>query len=142
MVMPRGYRGRMGTPTGSYDGDALSAFLADLGLVLGSEDLEAVTDRFDLPALLVGQEGSTVLDSPEDVLDLSRRRPAAPGAREAVAVLPELVAVEEVGWALLWVDVRWSSRDELAAETAGERCRYLLRRGRGTFEVCVVAPVD
>ncbi|MCK9793767.1 hypothetical protein M1843_08430 [Isoptericola sp. 4D.3] len=132
----------MGTPTSSYDGEALSAFLADLGLVLGAEDLEAVTDRYDLPALFVGPEKSTVLGSPEEVLDLSRQGPAAARAREAVAVLPELVAVEEVGWALLWVDVRWSYRDELAGEIAGERCRYLLRRGRGTFEVCVVAPVE
>ena len=83
-----------------------------------------------------------MLTSPEDVLDVSRRRPAAARARDAVAVLPELVALEEVGWALLWIEVRWSYRDELAAEIAGERCRYLLRRGRGTFEVCVVAPVD
>jgi len=132
----------MADPTGSYDGEALAAFLADLGMVLGAEDLEAVTDRYDLPALLVGQEGSTVLASPEDVLDLSRQRPAAPRAREAVGVLPELVAIEEVGWALLWIEVRWSHRDELAAEIVSERCRYLLRRGRGTFEVCVVAPLD
>lgn len=141
-MMPRGYRERMAEPTGSYDGEALASFLADLGLVLGAEDLEAVTDRYDLPALFVGQEGSAVVASPEDVLDLSRQRPAAARAREAVAVLPELVAVEEVGWALLWVEVRWSYRDELAAEIAEERCRYLLRRGRGTFEVCVVAPLD
>lgn len=140
--MPRGYRERMADPTGSYDGEALASFLADLGLVLGAEDLEAVTDRYDLPVLLVGQEASTVLASPEDVLDLSRTRPVTARAREAVAVLPELIALEEAGWALLWVEVRWSYRDELAAEIASERCRYLLRRGRGTFEVCVVAPVD
>ncbi|MFF2453752.1 hypothetical protein [Isoptericola sp. NPDC058082] len=132
----------MADPTGSYDGEALASFLADLGLVLGAEDLEAVTDRYDLPALLVDQEGSTVLTAPEDVLGLWRQRPAAPRAREAVAALPELVAVEEVGWALLWIEVRWSYRDELAAEIADERCRYLLRRGRGTFEICVVAPLD
>lgn len=139
--MARGYRERMANPAGSYDGEAMSSFLADLGLVLGAEDLEAVTDRYDLPALLVGQESSTLLASPEDVLDLSRDRPVAARAREAVAVLPELVALEEVGWGLLWVEVRWSYRDELAAEIADERCRYLLRRGRGTFEVCVVAPL-
>lgn len=140
--MARGYRDRMADPTGSYDGEALASFLADLGLVLGAEDLEAVTDRYDLPALLVGPEASTVLASPEDVLDLSRTRPAAARAREAVAVLPELIALEEAGWALLWIEVRWSYRDELAAEIASERCRYLLRRGRGTFEVCVVVPLD
>lgn len=140
-MMPRRYRERMGTPAaGSYDDEALASFLADLGLVLGAEDLEAVTDRYDLPVLVVGQERSVLLGSPEEVLDLSRQQPAR--ARDAVAVVPDLGTVEEVGWGLLWVDVRWSYRDELAAETASERCRYLLRRGRGTFVVCVVVPLD
>ncbi|MGF0116645.1 hypothetical protein ACQFYA_10000 [Promicromonospora sp. Marseille-Q5078] len=131
----------MGTPAaGTYDDEALASFLADLGLVLGAEDLEAVTDRYDLPVLVVGQERSVLLGSPEEVLDLSRQRPARAG--DAVAVVPDLGTVEEVGWGLLWVDVRWSYRDELAAESASERCRYLLRRGRGTFVVCVVVPLD
>lgn len=133
----------MGTPAaGTYDLEAVQEFLVGYGLVLGAEDLEAVSDRFDLPALFVAQEHSVVLGSPEEVLDLSRERPVAAQAREAVAVVPEVIGIEEVGWGLLWVDVRWSYRNELAAESATERCRYLLRRGRSTFAVCVLAPVD
>ncbi|AEG44181.1 hypothetical protein [Isoptericola variabilis] len=128
-------------PTDGYDRDALRAFLVDYGLALGAGDLEALADRFDLPALLTLPERSVVLTGPEQVHDLLRERLAGHRERELVAVVPELGDVEEVGWALLWVDVRWSYRDEYAAEGASEHVRYLLRRGRGTFEVCVVAPV-
>ncbi|MFD6177266.1 MULTISPECIES: hypothetical protein [unclassified Isoptericola] len=129
----------MGAPA-AYDDEALAAFFAALGLALGAGDLEDLTERFDLPALHVGQSASTVVTSPEQVLELHRERPAA--AADAVAVVPEVRAVDEAGWGLLWVDVRWSYRDELAAERAADEVRYLLRRGRSTFAVCVVAPVD
>ena len=42
----------------------------------------------------------------------------------------------------MWVDVRWSYRDEWAGEADTESFRYLLRRGRDTFQICVVVPVD
>lgn len=140
-MMPRGYRGRMGTPA-AYDDEALAAFFADLGLALGAGDLEDLSERFDLPALHVGQSASTVVTSPEQVLELHRARPVAERAAEAVAAVPTPGAVDEAGWGLLWVAVHWSYRDELAAERAAEDVRYLLRRGRSTFAVCVVAPVD
>ena len=59
-----------------------------------------------------------------------------------VAAVPDVRAVEQVGDALLWVDVRWSYKDENASEETAERVRYLLRRGRDTFELCVVVPVE
>ena len=127
--------------TGGYDRDALQEFLVGYGLALGAGDLEGLSSRFDLPALLVAQEETVLVTTPEDVLRLSRERPTASAARESVATVPEVTSIEEVGWGLLWVEVRWSYRDEYAAQVASERSRYLLRRGRGTFEVCVVVPV-
>ncbi|GAA1734371.1 hypothetical protein GCM10009809_32060 [Isoptericola hypogeus] len=124
-----------------YDGDALLAWFADFRTVLDAGDLEGISDRFDLPALLVEQERTTLLQDPEQVRDLDRGRPVATRAQDAVAAVPEVTAIDEVGWALLWVETRWSYRDEYASEAASERCRYLLRRGRGTFEVCALAPL-
>ncbi|MCA5893507.1 hypothetical protein LEP48_09095 [Isoptericola sp. NEAU-Y5] len=128
-------------PSGGYDLDALQRFLAEYGFAVGAGDHEELTSRFNLPALVVGQDSSTLVSSPEEVLALSRDRPGADRARDAVATVPEVVSIEEVGWGLLWVDVRWSYRDEYAAETTAERYRYLLRRGRDTFEVCVLVPL-
>ncbi|MFC8598825.1 hypothetical protein [Isoptericola sp. NPDC057191] len=131
----------MGAPA-AYDDEALAAFFADLGLALGAGDLEDLFERFDLPALHAGQTSSTVMTSPEQVLELHRTRPVSQEAADAVAAVPEVRAVDEAGWGLLWVAVRWSYRDELAAERASEDVRYLLRRGRTTFAVCVLAPAD
>ncbi|MGW8567625.1 hypothetical protein [Isoptericola sp. NPDC055881] len=131
----------MGAPA-AYDDEALAAFFADLGLALGAGDLEDLSERFDLPALHAGQTSSTVMTSPEQVLELHRTRPVSQEAADAVAAVPEVRAVDEAGWGLLWVAVRWSYRDELAAERASEDVRYLLRRGRTTFAVCVLAPSD
>ncbi|GGI06896.1 hypothetical protein GCM10007368_13450 [Isoptericola cucumis] len=128
-------------PVAGYDGDALRAYLAQHRAVLDAGDLEGISDRFDLPALLVEQDRTTLLESPEQVRELDHGRPAATDARDAVAAVPEVVSLEEVGWALLWVDVRWSYVDELAAELTSERCRYLLRRGRDTFEICALVPL-
>jgi hypothetical protein len=128
-------------PTDGYDRDALRTFLVELGLAPGAGDLEALGDRVALPALVVRPDRSVELTGPEDVRDELRARPATRSGDDAVAAVPELVTVEPVGWALLWVDVRWSYRDEYASEGGSERVRYLLRRGRDTFEVCVVVPV-
>lgn len=100
-------------PTDVYDRDDLNAFLTEYGAVLGAGDLQAVSERFAFPALMVGPQVSTLVSDPEIVHD-----------------------------DLLWADVRWSYRDENASEGASERVRYLLRRGRETFEICVVVPVD
>jgi hypothetical protein len=129
-------------PTDGYDRDALQEFLVGYGLVLGAGDLEAIADRFDFPALLTLPERSVDLLDPEQVRAALAERFDAARARDVVAAVPELGQVEEVGWALLWVEVRWSYRDEYAAEGTSERVRYLLRRGRSTFEICVVAPVE
>jgi hypothetical protein len=143
VILPgRAYRGDVGTQaSNALDRQALREFLAAYAMLLGAGDLEGITEHVDLPVTLVGPEASVRLSSPEEVRDAFRDRPLAARARETVAAVPEVVSVEEVGWALLWVDVRWSYRDEFAAERVSEQARYLLRRGRGTFEICVVVPV-
>ncbi|MEG3613829.1 hypothetical protein [Isoptericola haloaureus] len=131
----------MGTDFEDYDHEALRTYFVEQGLALGSGDLEAVADRFDAAAVLVLAEETVALQSPEQVHDLLREHAGAPDPGDAVALVPEVTDSAELGWALLWVEVRWSLRDELAAERASRHVRYLLRRARGTFEVCVVVPL-
>ncbi|WP_402466051.1 hypothetical protein [Isoptericola aurantiacus] len=131
----------MGTGLGGYDTEALRAFFVEHGLALGSGDLEVLADRFDPHALMVLAEESVPLTNPDQVHDVLRRHAGAPGHAGAVALVPEVTHSSELGWALLWVEVRWSLRDELAAERSSRHVRYLLRRHRGTFDVCVVVPL-
>lgn len=126
----------------SYDRDDLLTFLVGYGVALGSGDLEAVTESLAYPSVVVEAERSVVVPDAEAARDRVGSALAGYRERGLVAAVPEVRAVEQVGDALLWVDVRWSYKDENASESESEQMRYLLRRGRDTFEVCVVVPVE
>jgi hypothetical protein len=128
-------------PTDGYDRDSLVSFLNEYGAALGTGDIEAIGDRIGLPALVVTPESSLVVSEPEAFHAAFRDRLAAWGVPDLVAAVPELKDVQQVGWMALWVEVRWSYRDETANEAASELVRYLLRRARDTYEVCVIVPV-
>ncbi|WP_125776529.1 hypothetical protein [Antribacter gilvus] len=128
-------------PADVYDREDLTRFLADYGAALGAGDLDGVADRFGFPSLLVAADRSVLVTDPETVLDSHRERLAAYRADDLVAAVPELRTVEEVTDELLWAGVRWSYRDENAAEGAADEVRYLLRRSRDGFEVCVIVPL-
>ena len=125
-----------------YDHDDLLKFLVGYGVALGSGDLDAVTDSLAYPSVVVEAERSLVVPDAEAARASLGSTLAAYREQGLVAAVPEIRAVEQVGDALLWVDVRWSYKDENASEAAAERARYLLRRGRDTFELCVVVPVE
>jgi hypothetical protein len=124
-----------------YDRDDVERFFASYGAALGAGDLDALDVSHDFPTLIVGDERSTILAGPEDVLDATAltgvRAPAGSGA---VAVVPLVVGVDAPSDALLWVTVRWVARDENASEVASRTVRYVLRRRREVFEVCAVLP--
>lgn len=130
------------TSDASYDHDDLLAFLVGYGVALGSGDLEAVTESLAYPSVVVEAERSLVVPDAGSARDVLGGMLAGYREQGLAAAVPEVRAVEQVGDALLWVDVRWSYKDENASEAAAERVRYLLRRGRDTFELCVVVPVD
>jgi hypothetical protein len=133
---------REGMTSTPYDQDDLLTFLVGYGVALGSGDLEAVTESLAYPSVVVEAGRSEVVPDAEAARDRVAGQLAAYREQGLVAAVPEVRAVEQVGDALLWVDVRWSYKDENASEAASERARYLLRRGRDTFELCVVVPVE
>jgi ketosteroid isomerase-like protein len=126
----------------SYDSDDVQTFLATFGVAVSTGDLDAIADTYAFPALVVDGTTSEVVPDPDTVRDAARR--AARGYRERglVAAAAHLEDVEEVGDALVWARVRWSYRDEWANEQESSTVRYLLRRARDTFEVCVEVRLD
>jgi len=127
--------------TESFDADDVQSFLNSYGVALSTGDLDAIGESYDFPALVVEASGSVLLADPEAVRESTAD--VARGFRERglVGVVARLVQVEEVGDALVWAHVRWSYRDENANEQEAQEVRYLLRRARDTFEVCVAAPL-
>ncbi|WP_435736133.1 hypothetical protein V5D56_15215 [Cellulosimicrobium sp. PMB13] len=124
--------------TASFDADDVQAFLTTFGVAVSTGDLDAIASAYAFPALTVGASSSELVPDPDAVRDAARD--AARGYRERglVAATVHLEHVEEVGDALVWAHVRWSYRDEYANEKESSAVRYLLRRARDGFEVCVV----
>ncbi|MGW2095238.1 hypothetical protein [Promicromonospora sukumoe] len=125
-----------------YDHDDLLAFLVGHGVAIGSGDLDTLADSLAYPSVIVSADRSEVLPDAEAARTSLGGMLADYRDQGLVAAVPEIKAVEQVGDALLWVDVRWSFKDENASEATADRTRYLLRRGRETFELCVVVPVE
>ncbi|WP_265523586.1 hypothetical protein [Oerskovia flava] len=125
-----------------YDHDDVQTFLTDYGAALSAGDLDTISDCYAYPALVVDDARSLLVPDPESVRDAFRSATRGYRDRGLVAAVAQITRLETTGAALLWVDVRWSYRDEYAREAAAESYRYLLRRGRDRFEICVVAPTD
>ncbi|WP_454043697.1 hypothetical protein [Cellulosimicrobium sp. Marseille-Q8652] len=122
----------------SYDSDDVQAFLTTFGVAVSTGDLDAIADGYAFPALVVDPASSRLVPDPDAVRDAAVGAARGRTERGLVAAAPYLEDVEEVGDALLWARVRWSYRDENANEKESSTVRYLLRRARDTFEVCVV----
>ncbi|NDO88188.1 hypothetical protein [Cellulosimicrobium composti] len=127
--------------TESFDADDVQTFLTTYGVALSTGDLDTIGESYAFPALVVGTTDSVLLTDPEAVRESTAELARGFRERGLVGVVAHLVGVEEVGDALVWVHARWSFRDEYANEQEAQEVRYLLRRARDTFEVCVVAPV-
>ena len=127
--------------TESFDADDVQTFLNSYGIALSTGDLDVIMESYAFPALVVGSTGSVLLADPEDVRESTTETARGFRERGLVGVVAHLEDVEEVGDALVWARVRWSYRDEYANEQEAQEVRYLLRRARDTFEVCVVAPL-
>lgn len=127
--------------TESFDADDVRTFLTTYGVALSTGDLDTIGESYAFPALVVGTTGSVLLGDPEDVRASTAELARGFRERGLVGVVAYLVRVEEVGDALVWAHARWSYRDEYANEQEAQEVRYLLRRARDTFEVCVAVPV-
>ncbi len=125
----------------TFDADDVQTFLNSYGVALSTGDLDTIGESYAFPALVVGVSGSVVLADPEAVRESTLETARGFRERGLVGVVAHLEDVEGVGDALVWARVRWSYRDEYANEQEAQEVRYLLRRARDTFEVCVVAPL-
>lgn len=127
--------------TESFDADDVQTFLTTYGVALSTGDLDTIGESYAFPALVVGTTDSVLLTDPEAVRESTAELARGFRERGLVGVVAHLVGVEEAGDALVWAHARWSYRDEYANEQEAQEVRYLLRRARDTFEVCVVAPI-
>jgi hypothetical protein len=126
----------------TFEDDDVQTFLTTFGVAVSTGDLDAIAAAYAFPALAVGPAAAEVVADPDAVRDTARETVQGYRERGLVAAAARVESVEEVGDALVWVRVRWSYRDEWAAEQESRTVRYLLRRARDAFEVCVEVVED
>jgi len=125
-----------------YDHDDVQAFLNSYGVALAAGDLDTLAQTYAFPALVVTDEESLLVSDPDMVRESFHGTAESYRERGLVGIVAQIRALGTTSAGLVWADVRWSYRDEYAGEADSESFRYLLRRGRDTFHICVVVPVD
>jgi hypothetical protein len=105
----------------------LRRFLVRYGEALSAGDLKAISDCYDIPALVLSDAGSVPIAAREEIeaaFDGAAERYRAQGL---VGLRPTLVASEALSERLLSVDVRWDYLDEQGRSTQQNGYRYVLR---------------
>lgn len=125
-----------------YEHEDVQTFLNSYGVALSAGDLDTIAESYAFPALVVADEVSVLVADPDTVRESFRGAAQNYRQRGLVGAVAQIEDVRVTSAGLVWVDVRWSYRDEYAREADAESFRYLLRRGRNTFTICVVVPVD
>lgn len=111
------------------DESHIREFLERLGRALSSGDLDGVVDCWEVPALVLSDEGVV------PVTGLGEVRGFFAGAAEwyrsqgLVTTRPEAIRVERLSEKLSAVDVRWPGFDAEGIRKATERSYYILRAG-------------
>ena len=119
--------------------EEIEQFLLAYGEALGAGDGDAVARLWQVPALVVSDQGSIAVTSSEQVAEFFSRAPAQYHEVGIVATRAEAVAIEQLSDQLCTVDVRWVGIDADGRPTEHrELSTYLLRRDAdGTVRVQV-----
>jgi hypothetical protein len=105
------------------------AFLERLGRAVSAGDLPQISRCWDVPALVLSDEGATAVGSFESIEAFFDRAVNGYRARDLVSTRPVLERLEILSERLAAVDVRWLAFDERGREGSSERSHYVLRLG-------------
>ncbi|NLE75539.1 MAG: hypothetical protein GX605_02155 [Chloroflexi bacterium] len=107
---------------------AIRSFLERYGEALGRGDIPAVVDAWDLPALVISDQGGLAVLAASEIEQHFAGAVQWYRARGLFAPRPKEVRVEPLSKRLVSVDVRWASLDAAGAEVAeaAEHSRYIL----------------
>ena len=109
--------------------EVVRSFLERYGAALGAGDLPAVAACWEIPALVLSDQGA------HPVAELAEVEQFFGGAVEwyrsqgLVATRPQLLNVQALGQRLVSTDVRWSTLNSAGLEVASEISRYILSLG-------------
>jgi hypothetical protein len=93
-----------------------------------SGDGEALATLYEVPAIVIGADGVSAIDSPAQIADLFGAARRQYEARGVVGMRPDLIDLERIGGRLVIATVRWPYLDASGHELGAEASDYTLRR--------------
>jgi hypothetical protein len=111
------------------DENRIGAFLDRYGKALGSGDLATIADAWEVPALVLSDEGARAVSDLAEVRAFFAQARDWYRERGQVGTRPEIEKIEPISDRLVQARVRWLGLDEAGKQVAGERSVYLLRIG-------------
>ena len=102
-------------------------FLQRYGQALGADDLTTIASMWELPALVVSDEGARAVTEAGEVERFFTGAVEWYRAQGLMTTRPELLHTQMLGRRIVAVDVRWATLDRAGQEQAHESSRYLLR---------------
>jgi len=105
-------------------------FLVAYGDALSAGDGAALAGMYEIPGLVVSDQGSQPVSSPDQVAEFFAVAAAQYAEAGIAGTRPEYVAIEQLSEELCTADVRWIGVDADGRATAHkEYSMYVLRRG-------------
>jgi len=124
----------------SLDETAIAAFLESYGAALNAGDIPTVVAAWDLPALVLADQGALSVVAADEVERFFIDTVAYYHARGIALSRPHILCCEALGQRLVSVDARWASLDAAGVELSSETSRYILNLspdGQWRFRVAI-----
>jgi hypothetical protein len=109
--------------------NSLESFVEAYGKAISSSDLEGVADSWEVPALVLSDEGTTVVNAKEEVTGFFEKAAASYKSQGRTSTIGEIISKQYLTKNIVALDVRWPSFDDEGKAKAVEMSHYLLRIG-------------
>jgi hypothetical protein len=124
--MPNEMENAMETPQA-----VIATFLTRYGDALSQGHLTDVSDCWEMPALVVSDEGAVAVGTPEEVERFFAQAVAWYRTQGYVATRPTIVRGDWLGERLISADVQWAALDSTGNVKMTELTRYIIRLDDG-----------
>jgi hypothetical protein len=113
----------------AIDESAILRTLRDIGSALAAGDAAQVAELWDVPALVLADQGARAVDTRAEVEEFFRGSIAWYRERGAPSAVPTLERWERISEHIAWVDVTWRGIDASGVEKSRESSHYVMRTG-------------
>jgi hypothetical protein len=110
--------------------EKIRSSLECLGQALSTGDLREVSRCWEVPALVLSDEGATVLADANQIEKLFAQATEWYRSQGLISTKPELERVDMLTERLASVDVRWPAFDTSGQEKSSERSHYIVQIGK------------